>query len=130
MSKNMREKQSEIDVLKDMIVSTKSEIRTKDITITKLKKWVDTLEKINGIRGQRLNSDVNSMNSFEKESWIPPKHSKRGYDDDAHDVSIGGPEMVEIEEAEEGLEATGALRQDSRGNWVLPSKTPNMNLIK
>lgn len=36
MNKKIKEKQNEIDVLKDMIVSIKTEIRTKDLTINKM----------------------------------------------------------------------------------------------
>jgi len=58
-----------------MVVSSKGEIWTKELTIGKLKKRIDTLEKINGIRGQR-NPDVNSINSYEKDSRAPPPNNK------------------------------------------------------
>ena len=51
MQKVIKEKQDEIFVLKDMIVSGKSELKTKDITIKKLKNRIANLERINGIRG-------------------------------------------------------------------------------
>jgi hypothetical protein len=53
MNKKMKEKQNEIDVLKDMVVSIKTELRTKEINIKKQQKRIDALEKINGLRGNR-----------------------------------------------------------------------------
>ena len=49
MQKMIRDKQSEVDVLKDMVNSSKGEIRTKELTISKMKKRIETLEKINGL---------------------------------------------------------------------------------
>ncbi len=49
MNKKIKEKQNEIDVLKDMVVSIKTELRTKDITIKKQQKRIEALEKINGL---------------------------------------------------------------------------------
>lgn len=49
----MKEKQNEIDVLKEMVISIKTEIRTKDLTIKKMQTRIDALEKINGLRGNR-----------------------------------------------------------------------------
>lgn len=46
-----------------MVVSIKTEIRTKDLTINKMQKWIDALEKINGLRGQR-NVQISDNNSI------------------------------------------------------------------
>ena len=51
MQKWIKDKQGEIDVLKDMIISSKWEVKGKDITISKLKKRIANIEKITGIRG-------------------------------------------------------------------------------
>lgn len=67
-----------------------------------MKKRIETLEKINGLRGgQAWNvNDLSSLNSYEKESQrVPPK--RKQYEDE-NEVSYN-----EIEEADEQLEATG-----------------------
>lgn len=131
LQKKIKEKESEIDVLKDMVVSGKRETKSRDITISKLKKRIGQLEKITGIRGQRnMQSDIQSMQSYQ--------NSQRG----AGKIKFEDPQDLSydegIEEAEEGLEETGRVGQNAQGNYEMqnqgfqpyPSKTPNVKAIK
>lgn len=54
LQKRLKEKDNEIDVLKDMVVSGKKEVKSREITINKLKKRTGKLEKITGVRAQRV----------------------------------------------------------------------------
>ena len=49
LQKRLKEKDSEIEVLKDMVVSGKKEVRSREITIKKLERRTGKLEKITGV---------------------------------------------------------------------------------
>lgn len=51
--KKLKDKQNEVDVLKDMVVSSKWEIKAKEINNKKLMNRIKNLEKINGVHNQR-----------------------------------------------------------------------------
>ena len=51
LNKRLKDREGEIVVLKDMVQSSRRELKTKDLTISKHKKRIQNLERIAGIRG-------------------------------------------------------------------------------
>ena len=65
MQKRLKEKTQEVDVLKEMLMAGKKDLKAKDITISKYKWWISQLEKINGIKHWRPRGSDNQSN------WVP-----------------------------------------------------------
>ena len=77
--KKIKDKNGEIDLLKQMMVASKTEMKTKDTTVGKLKKRVKNLEKMIGGRGAR---NINSDKSYRKISSRQPKSYPNYYDEE------------------------------------------------
>ncbi len=52
LNKRLKDREGEIVVLKDMVGSSRRELKTKDLTISKHKKRIKNLERIAGIHNQ------------------------------------------------------------------------------
>jgi len=132
LQKKIRDQASEIEILKEMVKSTKNEIKAKEISISKYKKRMTSLEKIAKIR-----SKVSEINSNESQ------HSHRNrslgkqndtYEYDTYDESHEPEHDDVIAEAEENLEATGPHDpyniQSQNAKLSQYSKTPNIRVSK
>lgn len=160
MNKKLRDQQSQIEILKEMVAGSKKELQSKVHNITTLKKRLGSLEKINKIHLSR-HSDIQSIVS---KDFHPGKQDKNNlfsqYEEDEKSSNNGrvmhhrSLERVKpIMEAKEDLEQTGRINkeqtahfgktlepkknaminsspQNIRVNQNLASKTPSLKLIK
>ena len=133
LQKKNRDLSSELEMLKEMMKSSKNELRSKDISIKKFKKRLTSLEKISKIRSKV--SELNSMHSqnsqtSQRNHSIGKHHETYEYEDEYDNYEDNDEVIVE---AAENLEGTG--NQDPYYNG-LPlkqpqySKTPNIRVSK
>lgn len=116
LNKKIRDQANQIEILKSMINGTKKEVQSKVHNITKLKKRLNSLEKINQIHLTK-HSEVNSIAS---KDYGEPKNGKNvlfsNYDDE--DKYSSGEKGIynhyerdqPIQEAAENLEETGKYK--------------------
>lgn len=132
LQKKIKDLTSEVNLLKDMVKSSKNEIRAKEISIKQYKKRMTSLEKINKIRSKV--SEMNSMVSQNSQRNRSMGRQNETYEyDEPYDEAYEDQDEV-IVEAEENLEATG--NQDPYYNYsqnqkqMQYSKTPNIKVTK
>lgn len=127
--KKIRDLKGEVDVLKEMVKSSKNEVRSKEITLKKFKKRLTSLEKISQIRSKV--SEIQSHNSNHSQRGRSRERDHDHYEyEEGYDYDNQNDEV--IVEAAENLEATGNQQPyyDSPQKPVLYSKTPNIRAHK
>ena len=132
LQKKIKDLNSEIDVLKEMIKSSKMEVRTKEISLQKFHKRIASLERISKIKSKA--SEIYSIQSQNSQRNRSVGRQQDSYEyNQTQDEDEGENDEV-IVEAEENLEATGT--QDPMQNYAQPtkasqySKTPNIRMSK
>ncbi|CAI2359114.1 unnamed protein product [Moneuplotes crassus] len=131
LQKKNRDLKSEVTVLKDMVKSSKNEVRSKDISIKKFRKRLTSLEKISQIRSKV--SEIASMNSGRSNRGRSRERDEDHYPyEEEYDYENHHQNHQAIEEAAESLEATGNQQPyyESPQKPVLYSKTPNIKISK
>lgn len=133
LQKKIRDQATEIGILKEMVKSSKNEVHSKEISISKYKKRMTSLEKIVKLRAKM--SEINSTGSqnSQRNRSLGRQNDTQEYDT-YEDMPERDNDQV-IVEAEENLEATGnhdAYYQQQQQNMNLNkySKTPNIRLSK
>jgi len=135
MTKKIRDQQNQINILKDMVSGSKKELKTKVINIDKMKKRLNSLEKIGQIH-YSLHSGMDSVKS-------KGRHGKKNsvdpfieYEDIEKYSSVEKPNHyksqryeVPIKEAKEDLEHTGHHNKEQTAHFgkTLEHKSKNMN---
>jgi DNA repair exonuclease SbcCD ATPase subunit len=158
MNKKLRDQQNQIEILKQMVSSSKKEMKSKVHNINKMKQRLNSLEKINKIHisGHSDMHSIQSKNYHEKKNSINSFLNQ--YNDEEKYSSFENPKNYNgkdssgrIDEAREDLEQTGRHNQEQtahfgktlerkkninfnsspeNGNIVLNSKTPSMKLMR
>lgn len=115
-----------------MVKSSKNEVRTKEISISKYKKRLTSLEKISKIRSKV--SELNSIHSQHSQRNRSMGRNPESYEYDEHyDSNHEEDNDAVIMEANENLEYTGQQNPyDQYGNLKTNqySKTPNIRVAK
>eukprot|EP00345_Euplotes_harpa_P002134 CAMPEP_0168324518 /NCGR_PEP_ID=MMETSP0213-20121227/4135_1 /TAXON_ID=151035 /ORGANISM="Euplotes harpa, Strain FSP1.4" /LENGTH=618 /DNA_ID=CAMNT_0008326817 /DNA_START=6 /DNA_END=1866 /DNA_ORIENTATION=+ len=134
LQKKIKELTSEADILKEMVKSSKNEIRSKEISIKKYQKRLMSLERISKIRSKASEIYSNHSQTSHRNRSIG-RHNESYDDARAHEIPDDDEETDEvIVEAEENLEETG--KHDPRIEYgqqlvgVQFSKTPNIRISK
>lgn len=130
LQKKIRDLTSEVEVLKEMVKSSKNEMRAKEISLGKYKKRLTSLERI-----AKIKSKVSEIHSLQSQNSQRNRSMGRQHDTyDYEDTYEDHEEEEVIEEASENLEATG--QQDPYYNYQPNpkpgqySKTPNIRVAK
>lgn len=129
--KKIKDLTSEVNVLKEMVKSSKNEVRSKDISLSSYKKRLTSLEKISKIRSKV--SEMHSSHSQNSQRNISNGRVNDTYEYDEHYDDEHETDDVIIE-AEENLEHTGNQAQyhnyPPNVKSVQYSKTPNIRVTK
>ena len=132
LQKKITDLNGEIEILKEMVKSSKNEVRTKEISLQKFQRRIASLERISKIKSKA--SEIYSIQSQNSQ-----RNRSMGRQQDTYDYNPTQDEDEEqndeaIAEADESLEATGP--QDPRLSYPQPtkssqySKTPNIRVSK
>ena len=132
LNKKIRDMQSEIDILKEMVKASKKEMHSKDISIKKYKKRMTSLERITKLRAKVGEMASNGSRQSQRNRSVGRHHDTYEYDTHEDSRDYEGDQV--IMEAEENLEHTGPQDpyyiqgQNPKSNQY--SKTPNTRVSK